>query len=435
MPIDFSEIENWRQFEDLVCDLLEKEGFHIEERAGIGPDEGRDILAVGYFTNSLERMERRYLVSCKHWKGPVPESEVTDIKDKMIQHEANGYLLVTYDIRSGLQHKIDGLKRELTIKYWLKRDIENLLIIHKDVFKKHLPKSYTQFFGLEGLIPESELIELFNKKYGRNPNTDELISWRKDTLNYSLTNLHEIEAILDDKDVLDSLNEMYEKLLARKVDPMGHLTWGYLLHVSKTEETKKEIEYNIRHLVEFLNRARLIYTAHGLPRTEIHFESITQSFFQWRPYHILWSKGILRVDPKAFPPYIEMESPQDNVFAIQWSLGIQLLNKKVIVLDVSRDNFFEVFLLVRANDGKPYFIKYGYSAGQPKKVRDAGIDYAEFFLGAEFALNAHPPQTLETNFENDLNKLYNVKVSSVLSLHFRVRGKAKISRILLAEAP
>lgn len=212
------------------------------------------------------------------------------------------------------------------------------------------------------------------------------------------------------------------------------MTWGFLLHTSKTEETKKQIEYNIKNSIEYLNKVRLIYTPHGLPKTEIHFESITQRFFQWRPYHPAWSKGILRVEPKKFPPYIEIESLQDKVFAIQWSLGIQLLNKKVVVLDVSRNNLFEVFLLVRADDGKLYFIKYGYNDGQSKKNRDTiGINYAEYFLGDKFALNTKMPETLERNFEDDFNKLYNVKVSSVLSLHFRVKGKAKISRILLAE--
>lgn len=209
MPIDFSEIKHWRQFEDLVCDLLEKEDFYIVERAGIGSDEGRDIIAIAYFTNSFERLERRYLISCKHWKKPVPESKVRDIKDKMIQHKAKGFLLATWDITSGLQRKLDGMKSEDPINYWLKRDIENLLIRYRDVFKKHLPKSYEGFFGVEGLIPEAELIALFNRKYGLIPTPDELMSWRKDTVNYGLSNTHEIEAILNDREVLDELNKLY----------------------------------------------------------------------------------------------------------------------------------------------------------------------------------------------------------------------------------
>jgi hypothetical protein len=435
MLIDFSEIKDWRQFEDLVCDLLEKEGFLIEERSGRGADEGRDIIAVGRFENPLERFERRYLVQCKSWKEPISEAEVPNVIDKMKQHNADSFLLVAYDIRSGLQHKLDGLKREgISIRYWLKRDIEKRLIEYNDIFKKHLPSSFERFFSVEGLISEAELIKLFNKKYGRNPRLDELIPWRKDTVNYGITDISVIEKVLNDKNTLESLNSLYSEHLGREVDPVGHLTWGYLLFNNATEETKKSIEFHIKNSDEYMGRTRILYWPNWLPKAEIQFHSlIPQRFFGWRPYHVAYTKGILRTFPDSLPPYIELESTENQEFRIEWSYGRNLLNKNTIAMDVAHNGFFQVFIFVVATNNRPYYIQYIFDEGEARAVNDTGVGYAQYFVGREFPLDAPIPKTLERNFSKDLMGLYKTEVGVLISLHFGVKGKARISRILLAE--
>ncbi len=434
MSIDFSEIKDWRQFEDLICDLLEKEGFYIEQRAGIGSDEGRDILSVGYFANSLERIERRYLVSCKYWKKAVPESKVTDIRDKMRQHKAQGFLLAAMKITSGLQKKLDGMKGEELIVYWIRRDIENLLRKHKDVFRKHLPSSFEKCFGVKGLIPEIELILFFNKKYRRNPTRDELISWRKDTVNHGITDIRTIEQILDDQVILESLNRLYGNLLNRSVDPVGHLTFGYILHTLKREAAEKVIEINIKNSDEYLSKTRVDYYPKGLPNAEIHFNGIPpQEFYGWRPYHVAYAKGVLRVMSDSFPPYVELESNRSEEFRIQWSLGRLVQNKNRVAVEVTRDDFFQFFILVVGSDDRQYFVQYRFEDGEPQKIKDNGVDYAQYFVGGTFALNGPNFVTLERNFSQDLSQLYDVMAVAVAGLFFGVKGKAKIARILLAE--
>lgn len=435
MLIDFSEIKDWRQFEDLVCDLLEKEEFIIEERAGRGTDEGRDIIAVGHFENVLERFSRRYLVQCKSWKKAISETEVPNIIEKMEQHGTDSFLLVAYDITSGLQHKLDGLKgRKVSVKYWLRRDVENLLIRYKDVFKKHLPSSFEKFFAVEGLISEAELITLFNKKYGRNPKSEELFSWRKDTVVYRITDIKQIEEVLDDKVTRQQLNSLYKEHLDREVDPVGHLTWGYLFHKQPTDQTKQTIDSHIRNSPEYMSRARIEYKPVGLPKTEIHYEGLLpQRFYGWRPYHVSYAKGTLRFLPDSFPPYIELESTENQEFRIEWSLGRNLLNKNTIAMDVAYDDFFQVFIFVVGGNNRPYYIQYIFEEGKAKRVNDTGVGYAQYFVGREFALNAEIPKTLERNISQDLLGLYQTEVAVLLSLHFAVKGKAKISRILLAE--
>lgn len=436
MLIDFSEIKDWRQFEDLVCDLLEKEGFLIEERAGRGADEGRDIVAVGRFENVLERFSRRYLVQCKSWKKAVSETEVPNVIDKMKQHGADSFLLVAHDIKSGLQHKLDGLKGEaVSVKYWLRRDVENLLIRYKDVFKKHLPSSFERFFAVEGLIPEAELITLFNKKYGRYPRSDELFSWRKDTAVYGITDIKEIEKVLSDKSTRELLNSLYRKHLDREVDPVGHLTWGYLFYKQPNDKTKQTIEWHIRNSDEYIRRARILYLPSGLPKTEIYFQGLLpQRFYGWRPYHVAYAKGILRVFPDSFPPCIELESTENQEFRIEWSLERHLLNKNTIAMDVAHDGLFQVFIFVVGANNRRYYIQYTFDEGEPKGVtKDSGVSYAQYFVGRSFALNAKMPKTLERNLGQDLMGVYKTSVSAVISLYFGVKGKAKISRILLAE--
>lgn len=433
--IDYSEIKDWRKFEDLVCDLLVEEGFRIVERSGRGADEGRDIIAMQRFEGPLEKLERRYLVQCKGWKEAVSEKKVQDITDKMKQHNAEDFLLVAYDIKSALQHKLDGLKNHgINANYWLKRDIENLLIKYKDVFKKHLPSSYERFFAVEGLIPEAELITLFHKKYGCYPRPEELFYWRKDTVDYRIVDIKEIDRILEDSNTLDVLNSLYREHLGRTVDPVGHLHWGYLLFNRITEKTRRLVEFNIKNSDEYLGRAMIVYMPTGLPKAEIHFQGLLpQRFYGWRPYHIAYARGILRVFPDSFPPCIELESTEDQEFRIEWSLGRNLLNKNTIAVDVAHDGLFQLFIFVVATNNRPYYIQYIFDEGEAKRVNDTGVGYAQYFVGKDFGLNAETPKTLERNFSKDLMGLYQTEVGVLVSLYFGVKGKAKISRILLAE--
>lgn len=431
--IDFSGMptKEWRRFEDLICDLLEKEGLYIAERGGVGVDEGRDILAVGYFANSLERMERKYLVSCKYWSKPVPEAEVTDILDKVKQHGADGFLLAAMEITSGLQKKLDGLRSELPVSYWLRRDIENRLIEHKDVFRKYLRDSFDRFFGVEGLVPEGDLISLYKSRYGRNPKPNELFSWRKDTVVHRIADVNEIKRALDDKKTLEVLNSLYHELLDRKVDPVGHLTWGYRLFSNPGEETKRSVEFHIRNSDEYLARSRFLYVPDSFPKAELRFKQpLIQGFYGWRPYHVNYSDGILRTAPSVLPPQIQLESAADKEFRLEWRLGRNIPNKGFLALDVGFEGSFQVFVLLLGANRKPYYLQYIFDDGE-KRVEDSGMTYAQHFVGRGFPFDDVVPKTLERNMNQDLMELCQTTVSSIVSIMFGVKGKAKIARIYL----
>src|SRR5687767_14495502 len=93
--IDFSKI-GWKLFEELCFDLLLKYHFHsLVWRQG-GRDKGRDIEALFTVTNALiTNFPEKWFIECKHHKGGL---KVTDISDKIewaLAEKANHLLLIT----------------------------------------------------------------------------------------------------------------------------------------------------------------------------------------------------------------------------------------------------------------------------------------------------------------------------------------------------
>ena len=104
-----------RQFEDLIHDILEADNYNVIYHAGVGPDRGRDLVAILTIDAGLERIERKYLVQCKKWKANVVEKDVPNIYDKMRQFGCNGYLfVVASDVTTGLYEVINGINEKNT---------------------------------------------------------------------------------------------------------------------------------------------------------------------------------------------------------------------------------------------------------------------------------------------------------------------------------
>ena len=68
--------------------------------SGRGPDSGRDLLFTEFLKGPLSKERIKWLVSCKDRAESgesVSESDLPSpgIKDKLAQHNANGFLLIT----------------------------------------------------------------------------------------------------------------------------------------------------------------------------------------------------------------------------------------------------------------------------------------------------------------------------------------------------
>src|SRR4051812_19575159 len=125
--LDFAEISNWRDFEDLVADYfqeVQKEEQNIIEvrvqPTGVGSDGGRDILVTFRITDSIIPFERRWVIQCKFYKTAVSKNRLSTINIPTLIHEygADGYLLVCKgDVTSKVSEMFENLERECKLGY------------------------------------------------------------------------------------------------------------------------------------------------------------------------------------------------------------------------------------------------------------------------------------------------------------------------------
>ena len=94
MQLDFSEIQDWQQFEDLALayfELVKNEENNISEvfiePSGIGSDGGRDILLTLTVNDSLITFKRKWVIQCKFYNSAVTKDKLSDINIPGLIHE------------------------------------------------------------------------------------------------------------------------------------------------------------------------------------------------------------------------------------------------------------------------------------------------------------------------------------------------------------
>jgi len=125
--LDFSEIRDWKQFEDLVMayfELLkieEKDIVDVKVRpSGVGSDGGRDLLVIFSVNDGVVSFERRWVVQCKFQDGNVLQRDVANVNIPSLIHQygADGYLLVCKgSVSSGVTNMFEGLIAECRFNY------------------------------------------------------------------------------------------------------------------------------------------------------------------------------------------------------------------------------------------------------------------------------------------------------------------------------
>lgn len=148
IKLDFTDFpENGSEFERMVQELLQTMGLHAE-RVGLGPDQGADIIAEEVIFDRLgTKQVRRYVVQCKHFAHSgkaVGRSDVTEIRDTIEHHEANGYVLVTStDVTTSLKQRIQQIRStqpSWSIQIWDRTTLEQRLATHPVLIAKYFPK-------------------------------------------------------------------------------------------------------------------------------------------------------------------------------------------------------------------------------------------------------------------------------------------------------
>lgn len=152
--------------------------------SGRGADGGRDLLFTEILSGPLSNEKITWLISCKD-KAKSGESvserdlPSTGIKDKLAQHKADGFLLVTTTtVSTAAKSLIDSLDKssggEIHTLVWDSSELTQMLLdpTNQELLKQFLPKSYERVKGLTSLegavqafrdqLPEAVLAEIMN---------------------------------------------------------------------------------------------------------------------------------------------------------------------------------------------------------------------------------------------------------------------------------
>jgi hypothetical protein len=166
--IDFTELDGTVEgeaLEQMVRMLAQNMGL-IAAYSGRGADNGKDLLVTDIEQGKLRSRPVRWLVSCKDRAKSgksVTEVDAGSILDKVNQHNAKGFLLVTTTIPStGLKQKLDALDirggGEIYTETWDSADLIRMLMRQEnhDVLKAFLPESFRR---LQALSPTAISLE------------------------------------------------------------------------------------------------------------------------------------------------------------------------------------------------------------------------------------------------------------------------------------
>lgn len=156
MKLTFTEIKNWKDFEDLAAAYFKKHKESdvinvVVEPSGMGSDGGRDILITLNVNDSLITFERKWVVQCKFYNKAVSKSHLSKVNIPTLIHEyrANGYLLICKtDVTSNVTRMFENLREKCKLGYdyliWNGNDFISRIQVHHEIIKQFFPQYYSQ---------------------------------------------------------------------------------------------------------------------------------------------------------------------------------------------------------------------------------------------------------------------------------------------------
>lgn len=166
MKIDFSEIEDWAEFEDLVADyfrecqkLDDNQIISVKvEQTGEGPDGGRDILVTSLVDDSIITFERKWVVQCKFYETLYKSNlDKINIPTLIREYDANGYLLIAKNsVQVGVTQTFENLRKKCKDGYgyeiWNGNHFRNKLGFVSNLHQQYFPKYYAYTKEMEARL-------------------------------------------------------------------------------------------------------------------------------------------------------------------------------------------------------------------------------------------------------------------------------------------
>jgi predicted helicase len=157
MKLDFSEIKDWKEFENLAAayfnSLPEMRDNSISEvfvqSSGEGSDGGRDILVTFRLSDTVITYERKWVVQCKFYNKSVSKSELSTINIPSLIHEygADGYLLICKNgVTAKVSEMFENFRKNCRFRYsyliWDGSTFLRYIINGNDLLEQYFPKYY-----------------------------------------------------------------------------------------------------------------------------------------------------------------------------------------------------------------------------------------------------------------------------------------------------
>ncbi len=167
MLIDYGELggdPKGERLEQLTRAIGQRLGLS-PEWSGRGPDRGRDLYFTEKHASAIRHSSTKWLVSCKDHassNSSVQEAELPNITDKLRQHSAQGFLLVTTTtVSTAAKDVLDALNESIIeptrTQVWDRVFLDGFLLSpdNHDIVKEFFSESYKRVRGLttvEGAI-------------------------------------------------------------------------------------------------------------------------------------------------------------------------------------------------------------------------------------------------------------------------------------------
>ena len=127
---DFSKLDD-RTFEKMCRDLLVDMGFlNVTQRGNTRASDGGVDLEADMMETILEEQKQHWIFQCKHTKAQIDRKDISEIPDLLKEFNASGYGLFYSGMLS--PQTIDRIKKNESIKYWAKGELDILLRKYKE---------------------------------------------------------------------------------------------------------------------------------------------------------------------------------------------------------------------------------------------------------------------------------------------------------------
>ncbi|MCG3667858.1 restriction endonuclease [Aliarcobacter butzleri] len=272
--IDFKELStSGIQFELLIREIFIKLNYEVQW-SGVGPDRGKDLIAIEESNSIIGKTKNKWLIQCKHNAHSGKSIGLEDIGDFVSacrDHDVTHYLIVcSTQLSSSLMERIESIstKQKITIQYWDATKIEKILNQPDfyDIFQMFFPLSSNDSeIKIYATQQPNEWIFIYQSYYIilENRIFSSTLSWAHNQI----------------KSIINEINEIKEKYLTENEYLIPRKIWFN----GKSPEFVWHIDY--------------LYDAHNLPERKL---SLSKNDIK-----VLLNDGYVKSDGQAY--YFEIE--------------------------------------------------------------------------------------------------------------------------------